>query len=341
MLNRIKLLSLQCLKAFGIFSLLESSKWRKNNLLIIAWHGISLDDEHLWDPELYMTPEMFRSRLDMLVSRKCNVLSLDDAVNRLYSGNLPENSVVLTFDDGFYDFYKEALPILKQYGFPATLYLTTKYTEHNKAIYDVVIPYLLWKARDKQLDMSYITGAQNIVDLSSREARIEVTKQLKSYADANNLSIIERDNIVISISKTLGIDYDQIASKRILQLMTPEEVKNLADQGIDIQLHTHRHRVPKKQDLFYREIEENREAIKNMTGIVTHHFCYPSGVYDDAFIPWLTDLNVSSATTCVPDMASPNSHRLLLPRFIDTSLQAPIAFEGWLTGIASFLPRRQ
>src|SRR5579859_480467 len=40
---------------------------------------------------------------------------------------LPRRPVVLTFDDGFADFYTEALPILKRYAFPATLYVATAF----------------------------------------------------------------------------------------------------------------------------------------------------------------------------------------------------------------------
>ena len=40
---------------------------------------------------------------------------------------LPERPVILTFDDGFADFYSDALPVLRRYNFVATLYVTTSF----------------------------------------------------------------------------------------------------------------------------------------------------------------------------------------------------------------------
>lgn len=45
------------------------------------------------------------------------------------AGRLPERAVVLTFDDGFEDFYRQALPLLNRYGFTATLYVTTGWVQ--------------------------------------------------------------------------------------------------------------------------------------------------------------------------------------------------------------------
>ena len=126
-----------------------------------------------------------------------------------------------------------------------------------------------------------------------------------------------------------------------MQNLTPAEVTELARAGIDVQLHTHRHRTPKDHALFIREIEDNRQSIKTMTGKVAAHFCYPSGEYDRMFLPWLQESGIVSATTCEVGFASQNANRLLLPRVLDNPALSPIDFEGWLSGVSAALPRRR
>jgi peptidoglycan/xylan/chitin deacetylase (PgdA/CDA1 family) len=139
----------------------------------------------------------------------------------------------------------------------------------------------------------------------------------------------------------LKIDYERLLSRRLLHLLKPEEVTELALAGVDVQLHTHRHRVPLDHDLFVREIEDNRDRIRAMTGNLAAHFCYPSGVYEAAFLPWLEELKVVSATTCETGFATRDSHPLLLPRLLDTSSLSTVEFEGWLAGVSAVLPRRR
>jgi peptidoglycan/xylan/chitin deacetylase (PgdA/CDA1 family) len=139
---------------------------------------------------------------------------------------------------------------------------------------------------------------------------------------------------------TLGLDYDDLVRRRILRLLTPGEVTALSAAGVDFQLHTHRHRTPIDETLFRREIDDNRRLLRELTGRTANHFCYPSGVYEPEFLPWLRDSGVVSATTCDTGIASPATDPLLLPRLIDTMNLSAVEFESWVSGAGAFLPLR-
>jgi peptidoglycan/xylan/chitin deacetylase (PgdA/CDA1 family) len=341
MLKQWKQVLLKSLKAAGVFSYLQTTDWRRKRLLILAYHGFALDDEHLWNPELYMHPDCFRARMQLLKTLGIKVLPLGEAIQRLFANDLPENCVALTIDDGNYDFYKQAHPILQEFGLPATLYLTTFYVHYNRPVFDSACSYVLWKGGAGTIDLQEFNGRDERYDLSSGAARGAAYKNLTGFARDNNLSAEEKDDLVARLANKLKVDYDALCAKRIFHLITPEEAAQLTADGVDIQLHTHRHRTPLDRRLFYREIEENRESIEQMANSNASHFCYPSGVFEAEFLPWLEDLGVVTATTCDPGFVTCNSHPLLLPRIIDTALKSPIEFEGWVTGVAAFLPRRR
>lgn len=65
----------------------------------------------------------FRGQMRYLHYFGYNVLSLEQALKGLFHGEpLPPKPVVLTFDDGYRNFYENAVPILADYGFPAIVY---------------------------------------------------------------------------------------------------------------------------------------------------------------------------------------------------------------------------
>jgi peptidoglycan/xylan/chitin deacetylase (PgdA/CDA1 family) len=338
-LKRIKKLFLSSCNNVGIFTLASRSRWRRNRLLILAYHGVSLDDEHLWDPELYMPPEHFGGRLKLLKQLGCNVLPLGEALHELYDGRLPRMSVVLTFDDGAYDFYKQAYPKINDYKFPVTIYLTTFFCEYNRPVFDVACSYLLWKGQ-RVINLKELTGQDMMLDLSKADTRACARSALLEFAGQNKMTAAERDALAADLARALHIDYGMLLERRLLHLLSPAEVKELASAGVDIQLHTHRHRNPKERDLFAREIIDNRISIESMTGSRPSHFCYPSNIFYDQYFSWLRELGVVSATTCIPGVASRQSDPMLLPRLVDTYLLSRIEFEGWLTGVANVLPRR-
>lgn len=341
MLKKLKQAALIGLKTLGVFTLTQNSAWRRNRLLILAYHGLSLEDEHLWNPDLFMSPDYFRNRIRLLKKRGCAVLPLGEAIRRLYANDLPEKCVSLTFDDGYYDFYKVALPILKEFDFHATLYLTTSYVHYNRPVFEEICSYLLWKGRNTTLDLSQVIGRSEKLDLSCDAARAIALDHLIGFARRRKLSLEEKDALATNLSRRLKIDYDALCAKRILHLLNPVEVGQLAAAGVDIQLHTHRHRSPLNRQFFRQEIEDNRNSILEMTGSWARHFCYPSGNFNDDLVAWLREMKITTATTCDPGLATHNSNPRLLPRLVDTTPLSPIEFEGWLTGVSSALPRRR
>ena len=130
--------ALTVLKTCGAFSLVKDSAWRRQKLLILCYHGVALDDENQWRPFLYISPQQLERRLEILSNGNYAVLPLAEALERLRRNDLPPRSVALTFDDGTYDFYKLAWPRLKQYGFPATVYQTTYYSDLQRPVFTLM-----------------------------------------------------------------------------------------------------------------------------------------------------------------------------------------------------------
>jgi peptidoglycan/xylan/chitin deacetylase (PgdA/CDA1 family) len=338
-LRTAKLLTLNVGKSIGVFQVLSRSDWRKNHLLILAYHGVSLDDEHLWNPDLYISPEQFRSRMQALKDYGCNVLPLSDALHRLESGTLPTCSVVLTFDDGSSDFYARAFPILREFGWPATVYLTSYYCNYNRPVFDTMCSYLLWKGRGRVLDVTGLMDTVTSLDLRSAAGLEAAALTIREFSRSKRFSGKRKDEFLTSIAERLSIDYQAILSKRILHLLSVEELAALADEGVDIQLHTHRHHAPKKRDSFMLEMDENRSFITRFTKL-PQHFAYPDGEYAACYAPWLDACDVISATTCEPGLVTNQSDPYKLPRLVDTSLLHQVELEGWISGFSNFLPRK-
>src|SRR5579864_2507717 len=341
MLRAAKLVTLSALRNAGVFYLVANSRWRRQRLLILCYHGTSLEDEHLWRPGLYMQPQKLEQRLELLKKGGYSVLPLDEALQRLRTETLPRLSVVITFDDGTYDFYQQAFPRLKRYGFPATVYQTTYYTSRELPIFNLVCSYMLWRRQGQVIANGAEIGLNQPLDLRTELGRHKVVRGLMDAAEKQDMTGVEKDDLAARLARFLKIDYASIKAKRLLQLMNAREVQEIARDGMDVQLHTHRHRTPEDERLFRREIEDNRTYIRQLIGTQPVHFCYPLGVYRPVFLPWLQEESVASATTCDSGLATRDSESLLLPRFIDNQNRAQIEFESWATGVGDLLAFRR
>jgi len=178
-----------------------NSRWRQQRLLILCYHGTSLEDEHLWRPQLYIQPQKLEQRLESLKTGQFSVLPLGEALQRLRAGTLPPRSVALTFDDGGYDFFRQAYPLLKHYGFPVSVYQTTYYTSVERPIFNLICSYMLWMRRGEVIADGESLGLQKRLDLRSEASRSVVVQDLIQSSERDHRSGLEKDEIAAQLAR--------------------------------------------------------------------------------------------------------------------------------------------
>ena len=107
------------------------SRWRRLTstgvgVPVLTYHSIA--DEHWGDLTRYRIPRrVFRRHLAFLAAAGFEVVPLDTVTARLATApsSVPASWVALTFDDGYEDFYINALPELQAHGFPATVFVVS------------------------------------------------------------------------------------------------------------------------------------------------------------------------------------------------------------------------
>ncbi len=93
-------------------------------LPILMYHYVEIAPASSTLPGLYLDPKIFSEQLATLQKNNYQSLFVSEAARELKQNIKPEgNKIVLTFDDGYEDFYTAVFPLLKQYNYKATLYV--------------------------------------------------------------------------------------------------------------------------------------------------------------------------------------------------------------------------
>ena len=320
-------------RAAGLFRL--SRLLTRDALRIVCWHGTSLADEHRVFPGLFISPDDLERRL--LALHRHPVLPLDEALQRLRAGTLPPAAVALTIDDGFHGTLRHAWPALRRHGFPATLYATSYHVQSGTPVFRLLVQWAFRESSEPVLDLSRLeAGMVGAVRMTPGPERTEAMWRLIRQAE-EGLSEPERQALADRIAGALRVDLAPVREGRRLSLASVDELRAAAREGLDVQLHTHRHRFPVSRELALRELRDNRAVLEPLVGHPLHHFCYPSGYFRLAHVPWLEEAGVESATTCDPGMNRRSDSPLTLRRFLDDSRTTQLEFEAELSGFSELL----
>ncbi|KIO49427.1 polysaccharide deacetylase family protein [Nitrosospira sp. NpAV] len=325
---------LTVVKALGGFGLARILTAR--GLRIICYHGISLHDEHSFHPKLFMHEDTFLQRMAYLKRHNYPVLSLSEALTLMDQQSLPPHALVITFDDGWLGIGTKAVPALRKQGFPSTVYVTTSDVVTGMPVFNVALRYLIWKGRGKALDMQDFGLDAETIPLNSPEERERAARSIGEASEGRTGP--ERQALLTKLAKTLEVDWNPDGENPLFRLMTMEQLAQLPSQGMGLQLHTHRHRLPiGDPEGVEREIVDNRAVLERIARGPLQHFCYPSGEFHPSQFPWLRALGIESATTCLSGFNYPDTERLELRRFLDGENIAQVEFEAEVSGFLELM----
>ncbi len=323
-------------RALGLFAL--ARRLTRDRLRILAYHGFARGDALRFQPKLFISPEVFAERMALLARRGFRVVRLDDAVQALQGGRELGEAVVVTIDDGYASTLEIAAPVLQRHGMPATVYVTTYHVLRQTPVFDLVIGFMLWKTAAPQLRWPGAAGQPpRELALSSpagRDAAVELLLAEGRALDGEPARVA----MCRRLGEALGVPYDEIAAAGTFRLMSAEELQRVEAAGIEIELHTHRHRFPPGDEAACRrEIEDNAAELARLTGRRCTHFCYPSGRYEPLQWPWLQAAGVRSATTCDTGLVRRGDPPFGLRRFLDGEMVSEVEFDAEVCGFAELL----
>jgi len=227
-------------------------------------------------PDPMFPSEMHAARFDELcgwLRRWFHVLPLQEGVERLARGELPERALAISFDDGYEDNHRVAMPILKRHGMCATFFIATGFLDGGRMWNDSVVGALRMTAQS-QIDVTTLglpgIDRLELPDLASRRhAALRLLGATKYLPAGVREATVERLVDLCGVRDRLPADL----------MMSSQQVRQMRDAGMQIGAHTQSHPILAGLDdaAALAELRGSREHLESLLQQEVAVFAYPNG----------------------------------------------------------------
>jgi peptidoglycan/xylan/chitin deacetylase (PgdA/CDA1 family) len=328
-----KYLALSLLSLIGAFH--AGRYWFRRRLVVLTYHRVlpekcqeggtrPLDSLFSWEFEWQIAH----------IARHYHVVTGEE-VRAFLAGEscLPPYSVLITFDDGFENNYTEAFPILQRYGIHAAFFLTTGQIGQSKTALwfdrlDAVLSAAPWA--DVSLWLAHGGAPYDIQD--ARQLRLWLKR----------LSQPHRDQTITALERAAGVEGLGAQAEVTSKLLTWDQVRDMAAQGMTIGSHTASHQIlaSASPDEVRRELITSRQQIEAEIGRPCWCFSYPNGTAADFRLSdkaAVRSAGYACAFTQISGFVSPDTDRYALPRISMSESSDTRVFLSRLTGVHHML----
>jgi peptidoglycan/xylan/chitin deacetylase (PgdA/CDA1 family) len=249
-------------------------------LTAITYHSTvpAIGAETLYDagaPDV--TPEALDRHLRYLKSQ-FHVVSTADVLGALEGRPLPPRALLLTFDDGYRDNHDVVLPILQQHGVRAVFYVATSFVEERRLFWWDRINYTIKSCKLPLIELEYPEKERwHLASTSAKSASIR--RALRIVKTHHGLDL---QRFLDHLASAAGVDLDRDTERGLAEdrIMTWDHVRALRAAGMDVQSHTHTHRVlhTLTPEALARELGESRRILEEVLGEPVLSVSYPVGL---------------------------------------------------------------
>jgi peptidoglycan/xylan/chitin deacetylase (PgdA/CDA1 family) len=241
---------------------------------ILTYHHLSdHDPSYPYDPNVAdATPAQFRRQMEM-VARYGTPIGIDDLVRALAGAPLPNNPVMVTFDDGYLSCHDVALPILRAVGVRATFFVSTSFISERRIYWWERIALLISRTRRATATLRY--PGPLTLELGDPTVGDKLNSLIK---DTRGLDV---ERFLGELADALGVEWNAPLETRYADdlIMTWDQVRALARAGMDVESHGRRHRVLQTLDdgALDDELAGARHDLEAQLGRPVRAVAYPVG----------------------------------------------------------------
>lgn len=242
---------------------------QSNGPQVLMYHRVTRDEKV---PGI--TPQIFEKHLQLL-SKYYQVVDIDTAINTSKLESTAQAQVVLTFDDGYYDFYTQAWPLLKKYNLPASIYITTDFIEGG-----------MWMWPDKVREILNQSALDNITLPNIGELSLSAEHYENNWHRISDYCLpmleTERSAYIDELALLFDVELPSRPPKRFSGL-TWSQLQEMQADGLNIGSHTLSHPILTRisQEHLERELVQSKQIIEEKLTTTVKGICYPNGMQAD------------------------------------------------------------
>lgn len=239
----------------------------RNKLNILIYHQVFEQRDGMRPSE----PDLASFKWQMqLIKKYYTPLALSDAMVLMAKNKLPKNAICITFDDGYLNNLEVAAPLLKELAIPATIYIATGFS-HGENMWNDRLLDLAGNLKLSELDLSVLDEPKRL--LIDQASRIDVAHFL--IGKIKYLPYQQRKELIAKLYQANNVEESPA------RMMTPVQLIQLSDYGIDVGAHTVDHPILKVNDEAeqFQQMKDSKEALEKWLEKPVKGFAYPNGKY--------------------------------------------------------------